>query len=46
MQLGSRDGGGRGPGKGVRDQAADVSWILSHDVERSLYDEMSGDNAA
>ncbi|MFF4570667.1 FAD-dependent monooxygenase [Streptomyces sp. NPDC001410] len=46
VQLGSRDGGGRGPGKGVRDQAADVSWILSHDVEQSLYDEMSGDNAA
>ncbi|MFI8238235.1 FAD-dependent oxidoreductase [Streptomyces sp. NPDC085866] len=24
VQLGSRDGGGRGPGKGVRDQAAGV----------------------
>ncbi|MGW2742446.1 FAD-dependent monooxygenase [Streptomyces sp. NPDC001450] len=46
VQLGSRDGGGRGPGKGVREQAADVSWILAHDVEQSLHDEMSGDNAA
>ncbi|MGW2704484.1 FAD-dependent oxidoreductase [Streptomyces sp. NPDC001340] len=44
VQLGSRDG--RAPGKGVRDQAADVSWIFAHDVERSLYDEASGDNAA
>ncbi|WP_336111674.1 hypothetical protein [Streptomyces sp. PTD9-10] len=40
VQLGSRDGGGRGPDKGVRDQAADVSWILAHDVEQSLYGEM------
>ncbi|MFF8425160.1 FAD-dependent monooxygenase [Streptomyces sp. NPDC016566] len=46
VQLGSRDGGGRGPGKGVRDQAADVSWILAHDVERSLCEEVSGENAA
>ncbi|MFF5017226.1 hypothetical protein [Streptomyces sp. NPDC001165] len=37
---------GRAPGKGVRDQAADVSWIFAYDVERSLYDEASGENAA
>jgi salicylate hydroxylase len=35
VQLGSR--AGRAPGKGVRDQAADVAWILAHDVEQSLY---------
>ncbi|MGW2742449.1 hypothetical protein [Streptomyces sp. NPDC001450] len=46
MQLGLRDGGGRGPGKGVREQAADVSWILAHDVEQSLYGDVSGDSAA
>ncbi|AGS71567.1 salicylate hydroxylase [Streptomyces collinus Tu 365] len=48
VQLGSRDG--KAPGKGVREQAADVSWILAHDVERSLYEdpyeEVSADTAA